>query len=206
MDDVQGGQLGQQRISDQAGDQMRHEIGRTAMTGVLDLALILENVIDRLDQCALAQHDFVEQVHQLILHILFYLGDQLKSVLPEFCKQRVGNVSFVAEQFAGQALGHLGHGNAVIDVTRRQFYGEQLTPIIDDQMQLEAIKPSGRCLSSLCHITENTVSGNPMIVTDVDTGGINKSKPSRLSQIRMKEGTQRGQAGTDALNKTRVGR
>ncbi len=45
-----------------------------------------------------------------------------------------------------------------------------------------------------------------MVVTDVDTGGIDKGKSGRLPQIRMEEGTQRGQAGTDALDKTMVGR
>lgn len=132
MDDVQGGKLRQQGISDQAGDQMRHEIGCTAMTGVLDLALILENVIDRLNERALAQQDFVEQIHQLVLHVLFDFGDQLKTVFPELLEQRLRNVPFVAKQFAGQGLGHLGDGSAVIDVARRQFHGEQLTPIIDD--------------------------------------------------------------------------
>ena len=73
-------------------------------------------------------------------------------------------------------------------------------------MQLEAIKPSGGCLSSLRDGTENTVGRNPMVVTDVDTGGIDKGKSGRLSQIGMEEGTQRAQAGTDALDKTIVGR
>lgn len=206
MDDVQGGKLRQQRISDEAGDQICHEIGGTAMTRVFDLALILENVIDRLDQCALAQDDFVEQVHQLVLHVLFDFGDKLKTVLPEFFEQRLGNVSLVAEQFSDQGPGHLGHGHPVIDVTRREFYGEQLTPIIDDQMQLEAVKPAGGGFSSLCDVTENTVRRNPMVVTDVDSGGINKSKPRRLSQICMEEGTECVQPGTDALDKAIVGR
>lgn len=45
-----------------------------------------------------------------------------------------------------------------------------------------------------------------MVVTDVETGGIDKGQSGRLPQIRMEEGTQRGQTGTDALDKTIVGR
>lgn len=45
-----------------------------------------------------------------------------------------------------------------------------------------------------------------MVVTDVETGGIDKGQSGQMPQIRMEEGTQRGQAGTDALDKTIVGR
>lgn len=116
MNDVKRRQFWQQSIGDQTSHEMGHEIGAATMTGVLDLALILENVIDRFDQGTLAQQGFIEQRHQLVFHVLFDFRDQLQAVLPQLVEQRLGNVTLVAEQFARERLGHCGHGSAVIDI------------------------------------------------------------------------------------------
>ena len=74
-------------VGDQCGQQIDHEVRHAAVARMLDLTNVLELIIDRLAQGALAQEDFVEHRHQLVLHIFPDLGDQLQARLPELIKE-----------------------------------------------------------------------------------------------------------------------
>jgi hypothetical protein len=70
-------------VGDQCGQQIRNEVGQAAVARMLDLTNVLELIVDRLAQCALAQENLVEHRDQLVLHILLDLGDQLYPLSPE---------------------------------------------------------------------------------------------------------------------------
>jgi len=63
------------RIGDQGRQQIYNKVCNAAVARMLDLTNILELVVDRLAQGALAQQELVEHRHQLVLHILLDLGD-----------------------------------------------------------------------------------------------------------------------------------
>jgi hypothetical protein len=77
------------------------------MAGVLDLRDVFQLVIDGLDDRAFTQQQLVKQRQQLVFHILTQLGNQLHTLLPELCKECLGNVAPVAVPAAtlGDAVG-----------------------------------------------------------------------------------------------------
>jgi len=52
-------------------------------------------------------------------------------------------IAFVAEELAEQVFGHPSQRSAIIDVTWGEVNRQQLTQIVDDQVQLES-KPAHR--------------------------------------------------------------
>lgn len=46
---------------------------------MFNLANVLELVVDRSDECSLAQQQLVNELHQAIFHVLFGLGNELES-------------------------------------------------------------------------------------------------------------------------------
>ena len=67
---VETGFLRQVSVGNQAGQQIDHEIGRTAMASMLDLRDILELVNDGLDDRPFTQQHLVLHLDQPVLHIL----------------------------------------------------------------------------------------------------------------------------------------
>src|SRR5260370_42356895 len=81
------------------------------MAGMLDLADVLELVVDRLDDRALAQEQLVRESHQAVAHVLAPAGDKLDRMLDaELLGQRLRDVALVAEELATEALDALEQG------------------------------------------------------------------------------------------------
>ena len=73
--------------SAKSGRQVDNEIGHTAMTRVLDLANVLELIVDSFYQGAFAQQQFVNQRHELVFHVFLQFGDQLNALFVEQVEQ-----------------------------------------------------------------------------------------------------------------------
>ena len=86
-------------VGDQSRQQVDQEIDLRAMTCVLDLADVLELVVDGFDQRSFAQQEFIDHRHQLVLHILFELGDQLQAALIKL----LGKLSATVHDFLEQS-------------------------------------------------------------------------------------------------------
>src|SRR5258708_34467345 len=144
------------------------------MAGMLDLADVLELVVDRLDDRALAEEQLVRESHQAVAHVLAPAGDKLDRMLDaELLGQRLRDVALVAEELATEALDALeqgGDGLAVVDVTAGEAEGEELALIVDDQLQLEAVEPAQRSLSAGRIEGENAV----LWVTGVMVAGLRR--------------------------------
>ncbi len=124
-------------VGDKASDQVDHEVRGAAMAGVLDLADVLELIGDGLDDRSFAQEDLVRPGDQALVHVLAQLRDELEPLgHEELLRQRLGDVPPIAKQLAEQPLDQLGHGLAVIDVTRRQAERQQFAAVVDHPVQL----------------------------------------------------------------------
>ena len=114
------------------------------MTRMLDLRDVLELINDGLNDCSAAQQNTITPSHQLVLHILAQLGDQLKiKHLAQGLSQGLRDVTLVPEELAKQVLSQVWYRFAVIDIARREAEAQDFALIIDHQVQFEAIKPAG---------------------------------------------------------------
>lgn len=164
-------------VGAEAGHQMDQEVERTAMAGMLDLADVLELVVDRLDERPLAQEQLVAQVHEDVAHVLAPLGDEPHSVLEEeLFGQWLGDVALVADELAEQPPDEARDRLAVVHVTGRQAEGEQFAALVDDQMELEAVEPADRGLTPTRVHRKDAVLVNAGVVADGQSGGVHKAK------------------------------
>ena len=119
------------------------------MSGVLYLAYVLEFVINGLDDGAFPEQDLVIEVHQRVLHVPLEFRDQVYVIDKEHLKEVLANVSPVSEEFAEEFLGEppVLKWFPVIDIARRELPLYDLAPVVDDQVQLEAVEPAHRALA-----------------------------------------------------------
>lgn len=155
---------------------MHHEIVGTAMARMLNLADILELIVDRFDQRPFAQEQLISQIQDLAVHVLTQLGDQMHPVLhQELLSQGLGDVAFVAKEFAEEAANQAGNRPTVIDVPGCQAKGQQLTPVIDHQVELEAIEPAHRGFAPTGIHTKDPMLLDTGIAADRQRGGIDET-------------------------------
>ena len=81
MIDVERGLLGLETVSDQATEEMDDKIRWAAMTRMLDLADVLELVVDGLNDGPFVYQQPIGEIHQAIRHMLTNLGDQSDATL-----------------------------------------------------------------------------------------------------------------------------
>ena len=114
------------------------------MTRMFDLRDVLELINDGLNDRSAAQQNTITPSHQLVLHILAQLGDQLKiKHIAQGLSQRLRDVTLVPKELAEQVLSQVWHRFAVIDIAGCEAETQDFALIIDHQVQFEAIKPAG---------------------------------------------------------------
>ena len=64
---------------------------------------------------------------------------------------------------------------AIIDVARRQGKGQQLSLVIDDQVELEAIEPADRRLAACCASGKDLMLVDACNVADRKLGGVDEA-------------------------------
>jgi|GEM_PF-6776312 len=62
------------------------------MSGMLDLANVLELIIHRFNQRPFPQQNFVHQLNEPLFHVFLGFGDELQSACVEFFKQLLTDV------------------------------------------------------------------------------------------------------------------
>jgi len=116
------------------------------------LADVLEVIVDRLDERALAQQELVRERQQAVAHVLAQAGDELDALVDqEPLGERLWNVALVPKELAKgpfDALKQRRDGLAVVDVAAREAEGEQLAALVDDEVELEAVEPAERGLAA----------------------------------------------------------
>jgi len=103
-------------VCDQGGYLVDHEIDQAAMSRVLNLENVLQLVVDRFTQGALAEEYFVEYRQQLVFHILSDLGDQFHARPPELIEEFFRDIAAVTKELAPESPRQARSRLAIIDV------------------------------------------------------------------------------------------
>jgi hypothetical protein len=113
----------------------------------LDLADVLQLLVDGLDQRAFAQQLLVPQAHHAILHVPADFCEECEAWTEEHGMQGLRERAPVPEELSPKACGAARHGLAVVNSAWRQPQGQQCTLVVDAEMQFAAVAPPSRsCL------------------------------------------------------------
>src|SRR5262245_3421517 len=135
------------------------------MPGVLNLTDVLQLVVNSLNQRPLAEHQFIPEPHEPILHILADFGQECEALRKEDIVQGLGNIPPVAKELTKQPLGERGHRFSVVNMPWCQAKGQEFSLVIDHQMELEAVEPAYRRLAPCGPTGKDPVGLNPAIMT-----------------------------------------
>ena len=170
------------------------------MAGVVDVANSHEDVVYRLYASSLHQVELVLKRKEHVFHVLPDSGDQVQAFLQQLLHQG-GEVAPVPVALALQPLEQIPQHLVVVvgHVGRGDEQAGQLPVLVDDQVQLEAVKPAGGALSPRRYPLEDTVLMNAEVVADgqllgvdvVVLGSLGKACPA----LGQEEGVEAGLAG-----------
>jgi hypothetical protein len=157
---MQGGLFGLVAVRTEAREQVNNKISGTSMARMLNLGNVLELIDDGLNDGSFADQELVREMHQAIGHVLAQPRDQMKPLLKKQLRQRSRDVPAIANELTTQMLDQERYGTPIIHVSRRQTAGEQISLVIDRQMQFEAKEPAHGGLAT------GRLSGKHAVLTD----------------------------------------
>ena len=131
-----------------------------AVPGVFEPHLRFHPVEQRLDDEALAQQQFVEQRHEIILHVAADACDQMEPPPPQFGEEFLGDIALVGQHLAFQFTGHIVENGTVVSVAGSDLDSHDFTLVVDDHVQLEAIEPACCGFSAFRQVGKDAVAGN----------------------------------------------
>ena len=134
--------------------------------------LRFQPVEQRFDYEALAQQQFVEQGHQIVLHVAADAGNQMQPPPPQFGEEFLGDIALVGQHLAFQFTGHIVENGAVVRVAGSDLDSHDFTLVVDDHVQLEAVEPARRGFAAFGQVGEDTVAGNAQIVANGNLGAV----------------------------------
>ena len=148
------------------------------------LCRVLEHVVDSLDNASLSQHDFVPHGHEPVLHVRPDSRHQVYPVLKEHLEQSRRDVSPVCKEFAVEGLCQDGPDLRipVVHVGSCEAERDDLSPVIADKMQLEAVTPSHRPLPVCGQSLEDLVGITAQIVADGNHRGVHETDARTASE------------------------
>jgi hypothetical protein len=154
------------------------------MAGMLDLADVFELIRDGLDDSSLPQEQCVRPVEQAVVHLFAQLGDEAQSVgHQQVLGQRLGEIAFVPKELTLEAFRQLGNGIPIIDVAWSQAKGQQLTLVIDDQVQQTVEEPADRGFATRGSSGKDTMLVDAGVVTDRKRGRVNEADTGTAAQL-----------------------
>ena len=166
------------------------------MSGMLNLTDVLQLVIDGLYDRPLPEEDFVVEVHQRVLHVPFDLRNQVYVVNKQHLKEVLADVSPVCKEFSEEPVGKFFvlQWIPVVDVSRGELPLDNLTFVVDYQVQLESVEPSHRTLSHGCPSLHGLVLFLALDVTGNDWRGVYDGYSRAFTQCASLEEQQQMQA------------
>lgn len=171
---------------------------------MLNLGDVIQLVVNRLQDRTVTQQQLIGQIHQPVLHVRFEMGNELNALLPQLLKQGLRQVALVPEQLAKHAFDHSRNRFAIIGIARRQAAGDDLSPIIDDQMQLEAEKPIHRVPTPGSQAIKDRMLANAAVVAHRQWGRVNETDAGAVPETVLQVGAQRHQHARHELHEAAV--
>jgi hypothetical protein len=181
-------------VGNEASDQVDQKVDGAAMARMLDLRDVFELIRDGLDDGAFAEQELVGPVEQPIVHLFAQFGDELKplghqQLLGEWLRE----IAFGAFELAHQTCGQLRNRMPIIDIAWGQAKGQDLALIVDDQVELEAVKPAHRGLAASSTASKDAVRVNTGVVADGQRSGVDEADARTVPQLRVQIGHQRNE-------------
>src|SRR5260370_33121415 len=117
--------LGLVRVRDETRQEVDQEVVGAAVACMLDLADVLELVVDALDDRAFAEEQLIGQGKETRAHVLARFSDEMDPLLnQEALRERLRDVAAVAEEFAKETADQPGDRTPFIHLARRQAEGQ----------------------------------------------------------------------------------
>ena len=151
---------------------------------MLHLTYILQFIIHRFDDRSFPQQYFITHRHQAVFHVVADISDQMDTADEQYVGQLLGYISLVGKElseygpektlvFKGLPIVHICPGDGKI---------QYLSPIVDDDMQLEAIEPPHCRLSYFSNSFEHLVARNPFVMAHPYRSGVYKGYARTFTQ------------------------
>ena len=152
--------------------------------GMYQLRHILEHVIQRFDDAALAQHDLVVQGHQPVLHVAPDTVHQMHPIVPQLLKKALGDISLVGVEFTEKTVSQRLDDVlvAVVHIGPGQHEVQYLALLVAHEMQLEADVPSHRAFAFRRYVLEYFHAVLPLVVDHRDAGAVNEPDARALPE------------------------
>lgn len=191
-------------VRNQPADHSDQEVYRTAMACVLDLADVLQLIIDRFNDGSSPQQELVRCSQLTGSPILAHLGHQLDPQGAQLLRQGGGDVPLVAKQLARQHGDEARHRAPIIDIAPGQAPREQFPLVVDHQMQLEPKEPAGGGFAPCRLAGKDAMLRDAWVLTDTEFGGIDETDAGTRALHRVQVGAQRDEHLRDPMHKPRV--
>ena len=157
------------------------------MPGVFNLGHIFEFVIDGLDQRSFPQENLVRDGHDLPLHVVLELGNQLNAIYKEFGEEILADVPFVSHQFSEDLLdeGLVPQRLPIIDIAGGDHEVQQVSLLVADQMQFEAVEPAHGALPSLGKPLEDLMKMDALVPAYTQRGAVHEADTRACSRAAL---------------------
>ena len=133
------------------------------MSGMYELRLVFEQVVDGLNDIPLSEHHFIIKGHEPVLHVGLNSMYKLYTVIKQGVKQLWRNVSSVRKdfpiQFLGQDFPHFWIPVVNISSCKTECY--DFSPVITQKVKLESVAPAHCALAIGSHTLEHLVGIAP---------------------------------------------
>lgn len=154
------------------------------MSGMFNLAYILQFVVHGLYHRSFPQHNLIVHRHKAILHVVPDTCDEVYIADKEDLGKLFGDVALVGEELAEYRFeeAFVFQWLPIVHVCLGNRKIQYLAPVVYDDVQLEAVEPAHRRLAHLGNTLEHFVPLDTLVVTDPDRGGIHKGNTRTLPQ------------------------
>lgn len=129
-------------------------------------------------------------MHESIFHVLAQSGHEVKSLLEKQMGKRSRDVATISKELAPKPFDHGWNRSPIIDIAWRQATGQQLSLIVDRQVQLKTKESPHTRFASLGVYSKDAMLADPFGITHVQRRRINEANASTgpISALQIGQG------------------
>ena len=203
--EVDGGLCVEEAVCAERGEQVHDEVVEASVPCVYQLCHIFEHIVKRFDDAALAQHDFVINGHEPVLHVGLDASHQMHPIIPQLLEQTLGDIALVGIQLTEKTVRERLDDIliAVIHIRPCQHEVQYFPLLVADKVQFETDVPAHRALALLGDALENPHAMLPLVVNHRDARAVDEGDARALAEAdQVQEHDHRHEAARLQLDKT----